>query len=80
MGHRDGAPERREPAIWVLIWLRGNALRSLSTRRLCACSDCWLSGGARILGLLVVPCPSQEVHDGSLHEGLTKSESGEVAV
>ena len=78
MDHRDGTPKRREPAIWVLTQLRGTALRSLSTRRLSARDDCWLGGGARMLGLLIVPCPSQEVHDGSLHEGLTKGVKWEI--
>ena len=57
MDHRDGAPERREPVVWVLTQLRGTALRSLSTHRLSTHSDCWLGGGARILGLLVIPHP-----------------------
>ena len=73
MNHRDGAPKKKEAAIWVLMGLRGTALRRLSTRRLCARSDCFLNGGAKMLRLLVVHCPSQEVHDGSLHEGLTRS-------
>ena len=68
----DGTPKVREPAVWVLMQLRGATLRSLSTHRLYARSDCWLNGRARMLGLLVVPRPSQEVHDGSLHEGPTK--------
>ena len=72
MDHRDGAPEGRELVVWVLMQLRGTALRSLSTHRLSILGDCLLGGGARMLGLLVIPHPGQEVHDGSLHEGLIK--------
>ena len=69
MAHLKG----REPAIWMLMHLRGTTQRSLSICRLCAHSECWLDGGARMLGLLVVPHPSQKVHDRGLHEGLTES-------
>ena len=72
MDYGDSAHERREPVIWVLTRLEVAALRSLSTRRLSAHGNYWLGGGARVIGLLVIPCPSQEVHDEGLHEGLTK--------
>ena len=72
MNYGDGTPEKREPVIWVLTWLGDTALRSLSTHRLTACGDWWLGRGARVLGLLVVPRRSQEIHDEGLHEGLTK--------
>ena len=72
MDYGDSAPERREPVVWVLTRLGVAALRSLSTHRLSACSNYWLGGGTRVLGLLVIPGPSQEVHDEGLHEGLTK--------
>ena len=72
MDYGDGASERREPVVWVLMWLTGTALRSLSTHRLSARGNYWLVGGARLLGLLFIPRPSQEVHDEGLHEGLSK--------
>ena len=50
-------PEEREPAVWMLMQPRGTANRSLSICRLCTHSNCWLDGGPRMLGLLVVPCP-----------------------
>ena len=57
MNHRDGTPEIREPAVWVLMRLRGTTLRSLSTHKPSARGNYWLAGGARVLELLVIPCP-----------------------
>ena len=56
----------------MLTQLGGTALRSLSTRRLSARGNYWLNGGARVLGLLLIPRPRQEVHEEGPHEGLTK--------
>ena len=75
MDYGDGAPEIREPVVWGLVQLGGNAPRSLSTRRPSARGNYWLGVGARVRGLLVIPRPSQEVHDKSPHEGLTRDEN-----
>ena len=72
MDYVDGAPEIREPVIWVLTWLGVATLRSLSTRRLSAHGNYWLGVGTRVWGLLVIPRPSQEVHDEGPHESLAK--------
>ena len=71
MYYGDGAPEIREPVIWVLMRLGVNIPRGLSTRRPSARSNCWLDVRARVKGLLIIPRPSQKVHDKSPHEDLT---------
>ena len=75
MDYEDGAPELREPVVWVLPRLGGGIPRSLSARRLSAHGNYWLGVGARVKWLLVVPCPSQEVHDKGPHKGLTKDKN-----
>ena len=77
MDSGDGAPEISEPVVWVLMRLGVDIPRSLSTRRPCARGNYWLDVGARVRGLLVIPCPSQEVHDKGPHEGLTRDEMRE---
>ena len=72
MDSGDGAPEVREPVIWVLMRLGVSIPRSLSTSRLSSHGNYWLGARARVKGLLVVPHPSQKVHDKGPHEGLTK--------
>ena len=74
MDSGDGTPEIREPVVWVLTQLGINIPKSLSTRRLSTCGNCWLGVRARVSGLLVIPRPSQEVHDKDPHEGLTREE------
>ena len=70
----DGAPEIREPVVWVLMRLGVNIPRSLNTRRPSVRSNYWLGMRERVSGLLVIPRPSQEVHDKGPHEGLTRDE------
>ena len=77
MDNGDGAPEIREPVVWVLMRLGVDIPRSLSACRPSACGNYWLGVGARVRGLLVIPRPSQEVHDKSPHEGLTRDEMRE---
>ena len=77
MDSGDGTPETREPVIWVLMWLGVDIPRSLSVHRPSAHGNYWLGVGARVRGLLVVPRPSQEVHDKGPHEGLTRDEMRE---
>ena len=72
MDYGDGAPEIKEAVVWVLTWLGYNTPRSLSAHRPSTRGNYWLGMGARVRWLLVVPCPSQEVHDNGPHEGLTK--------
>ena len=74
MDNGDGAPEIREPVICVLIRLVVDIPRSPSARRPSACGNYWLGVGARVRELLVIPRPSQEVHDKGPHEGLTRDE------
>ena len=71
MNYGDGAPEKREPIVWVLMQLADATPRSLSTRILSTHGNDWLGVGARVQGLLVIPRPSQEIHDKDPHEGLT---------
>ena len=71
MDNGDGAPEIRELVIWVLMRLGVDIPRDLSTRRLSARGNYWLSVRARVRGLLIIPCPSQKVHDTGPHEDLT---------
>ena len=73
----EGAPEIREPVVWVLMWLGVDIPRSLSAHRLSARSNFWLGMGARVRGLLVIPRLNQEVHDKGPHEGLTRDEMRE---
>ena len=77
MDSGDGAPEIREPVIWALMWLGVNMPRSLSHRGPSARGNYWLGVGARVRRLLVIPRPSQEVHDKGPHEGLTRDEMRE---
>ena len=74
MDSGDGTPEIREQVVWVLIRLGVDIPRSLGTRRPSARGNYWLGMGARVRGLLVIPCPSQEVRDKGPHEGLTRDE------
>ena len=74
MDNGDGAPKVREPVVWVLMRLGVDIPRSLGTRRLSARGNYLLGMGARVRGLLVIPRPSQEVHDKGPHEGLTRDE------
>ena len=74
MDYEDGAPEIRELVIWVLMRLGVNIPRSLSTHRPSAHGNYWLGVGARVRGLLIIPRPSQKVHDKGPHEGLTRDE------
>ena len=75
MGFRDGAPEIREPVIWVLTRLGGSAPRSLSAHKLSTCGNCWLNVGVKVRRLLFIARPSQEVHDKCPHEGLIRDET-----
>ena len=77
MDSRNGTPEIREPVVWVLMQLGADIPKSLSARRLSAHGNYWLGVGARVRGLLVIPRPSQEVHDKGPHEGLTRDEMWE---
>ena len=77
MDNGDSAPEIREPVVWVLMRLGVDIPRSLSTRRPSARGNYWLGMGGRVSGLLVIPRPSQEVHDKGPHEGLTRDEMWE---
>ena len=74
MDNGDGAPEIREPVVWVLMRLGVDIPRSLSACRPSACGNYWLGVGARVRGSLIIPRPSQEVHDKGPHEGLTRDE------
>ena len=74
MDSGDGAPEIREPVVWALMRLGVDIPGSLSARRPSNHGNYWLGVGARVRGLLVVPRPSQEVHDKGPHEGLTRDE------
>ena len=77
MDYGDGAPEVREPVVWALMRLGVNMPRSLSTHRPSAHSNYWLGMGARVRALLVIPRPSQKVHDKGPDEGLTRDEMWE---
>ena len=77
MNSGGGAPEIRDPVVWVVMRLGVDIPRSLSARRPSARSNYWLGVGARMRGLLVIPRPSQEVHDKGPHEGLTRDEMRE---
>ena len=57
MDYRDGAPEIREPVVWVLMRLGGNAPRSLSARRLSAHGNYWLGYGGEGEGVAGYPLP-----------------------
>lgn len=74
MDSGDGAPEIMELVVWALMQLGVNMPRSLSTRRPSALGNYWLGVRVRVRGLLVIPRPSQEVHDKGPHEGLTRNE------
>ena len=77
MDSGDSTPEIWEPVVWVLMRVGVDIPRSLSTRRPSARGNYWLGMGGRVSGLLVIPRPSQEVHDKGPHEGLTRDEMWE---